>query len=87
MLFRSTKQSIRFTNGSVVTAVPTSPDAGRSEALSLLVVDECVSGDAMVDVRDVVTGEEKTVSIGSLYEELVAEQSTRETFSVLIEDD
>lgn len=39
--FEPTKQSIRFTNGSTITAVPTSPDAGRSEALALLVVDEC----------------------------------------------
>ena len=38
--FDPTKQSIRFTNGSTITAVPTSPDAGRSEALALLVIDE-----------------------------------------------
>ncbi len=38
--FEPTKQSIRFTNGSTITAVPTSPDAGRSEALALLIVDE-----------------------------------------------
>ena len=33
-------QGIEFTNGSVIKAVPTSEDAGRSEALSLLIVDE-----------------------------------------------
>jgi len=38
--FEPTKQSIRFDNGSTITAVPTSPDAGRSEALALLIVDE-----------------------------------------------
>lgn len=38
--FEPTKQSIRFANGSTITAVPTSPDAGRSEALALLIVDE-----------------------------------------------
>lgn len=38
--FDPTKQSIRFDNGSTITAVPTSPDAGRSEALALLIVDE-----------------------------------------------
>lgn len=38
--FEPTKQSIRFTNGSSITAVPTSPDAGRSEALALLIIDE-----------------------------------------------
>jgi len=34
------KQSLEFSNGSIVKAVPTSEDAGRSEALSLLIVDE-----------------------------------------------
>jgi hypothetical protein len=34
------KQSVEFSNGSVIKAVPTSDDAGRSEALSLLIVDE-----------------------------------------------
>lgn len=35
-----TKQSVEFTNGSSVKAVPTSEDAGRSEALTLLIIDE-----------------------------------------------
>ena len=34
------KQSIEFNNGSTIKAIPTSEDAGRSEALSLLIVDE-----------------------------------------------
>jgi hypothetical protein len=34
------KQSIEFSNGSQIKAIPTSDDAGRSEALSLLIVDE-----------------------------------------------
>jgi len=34
------KLSLRLVNGSQVKAIPSSPDAGRSEALSLLVVDE-----------------------------------------------
>lgn len=38
--FEPTKQSISFSNGSQVTAIPTSDDAGRSEALSLLIIDE-----------------------------------------------
>lgn len=38
--FEPTKQSITFSNGSQITAIPTSPDAGRSEALSLLIIDE-----------------------------------------------
>lgn len=34
------KLSLRFANGSQIKAVPSSPDAGRSESLSLLIVDE-----------------------------------------------
>jgi len=34
------KQQLEFSNGSQIKAVPTSEDAGRSEALSLLIVDE-----------------------------------------------
>ena len=34
------KQAVEFSNGSIIKAVPTSDDAGRSEALSLLIVDE-----------------------------------------------
>ena len=34
------KQSLEFSNGSTIKAIPTSEDAGRSEALSLLIVDE-----------------------------------------------
>ena len=36
----STKQHVEFTNGSSIKAIPTSEDAGRSEALSLLIIDE-----------------------------------------------
>jgi hypothetical protein len=35
-----TKQVIEFSNGSSIKAIPTSEDAGRSEALTLLIVDE-----------------------------------------------
>jgi len=34
------KQSVTFEHGSTIKAIPTSEDAGRSEALSLLIVDE-----------------------------------------------
>jgi hypothetical protein len=34
------KQTLEFSNGSQIKAIPTSDDAGRSEALSLLIVDE-----------------------------------------------
>ena len=56
-----TKQSIKFTNGSVITAIPTSTDAGRSEALSLLIVDECAF---IRDFDAIWTGLYPTVSEG-----------------------
>ncbi len=39
-IVEQTQQQISFSNGSQIKAIPTSEDAGRSEALSLLVVDE-----------------------------------------------
>lgn len=38
--FEPSKQQITFSNGSQIKAIPTSDDAGRSEALSLLIIDE-----------------------------------------------
>lgn len=35
-----TAQEMEFSNGSIITSVPTTEDAGRSEAVSLLVIDE-----------------------------------------------
>jgi len=59
--FEPTKQSIRFLNGSSITAVPTSPDAGRSEALALLVVDEAAW---IKEFDDIWTGLYPTLSTG-----------------------
>lgn len=39
-IISNNKQTVEFSNGSSIKAVPTSDDAGRSEALSLLIVDE-----------------------------------------------
>ena len=39
-IVENNKQSLLFSNGSQIKAIPTSEDAGRSEALSLLIVDE-----------------------------------------------
>ena len=39
-LVSNNKQSVEFSNGSQIKAIPTSDDAGRSEALTLLIVDE-----------------------------------------------
>jgi hypothetical protein len=35
------KQQVEFSNGSSIKAIPTSEDAGRSESLTLLIIDEC----------------------------------------------
>ena len=39
-IVKNNSQAIEFNNGSQIKAIPTSEDAGRSEALSLLIVDE-----------------------------------------------
>jgi hypothetical protein len=59
--FEPTKQQIRFTNGSTITAIPTSPDAGRSEALSLLIIDEAAF---IREFEDIWTGLYPTLSTG-----------------------
>ena len=56
-----TKKSVTLSNGSTITAIPTSEDAGRSEALSLLIVDEA----AIIDnFEEIWTGLFPTVSAG-----------------------
>lgn len=52
---------IRLSNGSNIKAVPTSPDAGRSEALSLLIVDEAA---LIKDFDEIWTGLSPTLSTG-----------------------
>lgn len=55
------KQKIRFSHGSQIQAIPTSEDAGRSEALSLLIIDEA----AFVRNFDTIwTGIYPTISTG-----------------------
>lgn len=59
--YEPTKQAISFSNGSLITAVPTSEDAGRSEALSLLIVDEAA---IIRDFQEIWTGLAPTISTG-----------------------
>lgn len=59
--YRDTQQSIVFSNGSEIKAIPTSEDAGRSEALSLLVVDEAA---IIRNFDEVWTGLYPTLSTG-----------------------
>lgn len=55
------KSEIKFDNGSSVTAIPTSEDAGRSEALSLLIVDEAAF---IRDFEEIWAGVYPTLSAG-----------------------
>jgi hypothetical protein len=80
-----TKQAITFDNGSSITAIPTSDDAGRSEALSLLIVDECVGGDTMIEIRNQFTGEETKISMKDLY--LLLQFEHKDIGYIHIEDD
>lgn len=61
------KLSLGLHNGSQIKAIASSPDAGRSEALSLLIFDECQNFDAEITIKNKHTGEVKTVKIGDLY--------------------
>lgn len=55
------KLSMRFKNGSQIKAVTTSSDTGRSEALSLLIVDEA----AFIDnIREIWGGSQQTLATG-----------------------
>lgn len=58
---RETMKHLTLSNGSTITAVPTSEDAGRSEALSLLIVDEAA---IIRDFEDVWTSIYPTISTG-----------------------
>lgn len=62
------KMSLAFENGSKVKAVPSTADAGRSEALSLLVMDECVSGDTKITIKNKLTGEIRELPIKDYYD-------------------
>ena len=60
-IVENNKQKIKFSHGSQIQAIPTSEDAGRSEALSLLIVDEA----AFVRNFDTIwTGIYPTISTG-----------------------
>ena len=52
---------LKFNNGSRITAIPTSPDAGRSYAVSLLIIDECA---LIENLEELWTGLRPTLSTG-----------------------
>lgn len=46
------KLTLRLNNGSQIKATSASSDAGRSEAVSLLLLDECISGENIICIND-----------------------------------
>jgi len=59
------KSSIELENGCKVSANSTSSDSIRGESISLLIVDECVSGDSIIRIQDP-EGNEKCIIIEEL---------------------
>jgi len=64
------KLEIAFSNGSSIKAVSSSPDAARSEALSLLLIDECVEYGTEITVLNKNTNIIETIQIGDLLNNL-----------------
>jgi hypothetical protein len=62
------KMSLVLDNGSSVNVSTTTTDAGRSFAISLLIVDECVTGGTEVTVRNRFTGEVRKIPIEGLFD-------------------
>jgi len=62
--------SLKFKNGSEIVAVSSASDSARSASCSLLVLDECITGESVVTVRDKATGEIMDISIEDLYESM-----------------
>lgn len=62
--------SVKFRTGSGIKAVSSAADAGRSESLSLLILDECLGYDTNITIRNKKTGELKDIKIGELFDSL-----------------
>ena len=74
------KLQLVLSNGSSIKAVSSSPNAGRSEGLSLLLMDECFFSDTTVCIRNSY-GEEETIEISKLFNKL--ENETKNNLSDL----
>ena len=62
--------SLRLTNGSQIKAVSGASDSARSEAVSLLAMDECVTGDTEILIKNKNTGEIEKTTINELKNKL-----------------
>ena len=60
--------SLKFSNGSQIKAASTTKKSGVGQALSLLIIDECLTFFTPIYIRNKLTGEIKSVNIGELYE-------------------
>ena len=63
------KLSLVFANGSSIKAVSSSPDAGRSEALSKLIIDECLSGETKITIKNTETHTIEDIRIDQLFQQ------------------
>ena len=61
------KLSLKLSNGSQIVATSASSDAGRSYAVSLLIMDECIEGCNTVNIQNKNTNEINNVSLQELY--------------------
>jgi len=61
--------SLKFNNGSGIKAVSSKPDSARSEALSLLIVDECVRSDTKIKIRHKKTKKIEEINIKKLFDD------------------
>ena len=60
--------SLKFVNGSQIKAASTTKKSGVGQSLSLLIIDECLETLTPIYIRNKITGEEKLINIGELYE-------------------
>lgn len=61
------KTEIELDNGCKLECSSTSPDAARSKSCNVLIIDECVTGDTQVIIRNKYTGEIQTINIEDLF--------------------
>jgi phage terminase large subunit-like protein len=61
------KMSVEFENGSKVVAAATSSDAIRGKSCNMLYIDECITKDNIITIKNKKTDEIKIISIGDFY--------------------
>lgn len=62
------KSRVEFENGSVIMAEASSSDNIRGQAVFLLYIDECVTGDTLITVKNKKTNEISQIPIKALYD-------------------